>query len=1301
MAAARSLLSGLVLSAVVLTGFAVPADASQTPTATRPPGDAAFTLAPTTLEPASAAPANLGVALSLPLVDDGLAPATGPNGVLSGSRSAAGMVSHKLTDTIRQEWNPTTGNILVTGKLLHLEGADAHPDIDVSWRYNSINDDRPTLSVGTSESALVVGTDNSVTYTASDGGTYKFVPKTGGGWTMPPGLNATIIGLSAWQAGLRFNDTGDMNFYDQIGGGVFRLGYASTHSNNGATVYDYDADGRLSTITTFTGRQVLFEYNDADNTGQASKITDQTLNRVISIDYGSDGRMASVTDATGTTTGLGYTNGKLTLVRDGMGTRNEFSYDANGKAAKIIYASATAGPTGTATWNWAGTSAKAAGAWRTALKPAASPGINPRSFSTASTDTATTTVSIPAPAGRVAGDVLVASFTADRNPTVAVPTGWTAIVDALGINSSNDTGARVFAYYRVVGASDPANYTWTMSKSVKWGGGITAYTGVNTSTPLDSTVATAVDDTYAATSITVGSITTASDGGLLIGGLGFDSSNPTTNPPTGWTERWETTGGQVAEQADRVQDPSLSTTHNLAGVDATTSTLTDTAGRVATYKYNGARQITSITDPLGNVTTDIYDAHDNRLSRLDDLGNLSTATYNPNNTMNNITTPAGATGGTGKQVSYTYPAPTAGEHWLEYQPVSSTDSEGQVTTYTYDTVLGWPYQTVTPGGAAGAGTKVNRYQGDAAGTTCGAGRGQLCKTIDGNGNTTSITYDAARNPATITPPAPLGATTRTFDAAGRVATSTDGKNQIAIYSYDGNDRMLQTRFGATCVPATCMTYTYDANGNLKTIVDGSGTTTHSYDVQNRPTSKTIGGVSTSLTYDPASNVTSFTDPTGTVGYRYDNADRLTALAEPGGSCPATPAFPNSTKCTGFTYDDNNRRTGTMYPNGVKNTTVYDNSGRITSITATNTAAAVLAKRAYTHTTWGTAPVRDGALRKTMTTETGEVTTYGYDAVRRLTSAVTGAVTESWTYDLNGNRLTDAKSGTATVHSAYNAADQLCWYASTSGNCSAPPAGATNYAYDANGNFTDGGSAANLTYNEFDQFTSGTNGTTVTNYTYAGTRNDERLTAGSTSFLNGSLGITQLTRTGGATSFIRDPDGNLISMRDSSGASYYYTTDALGSVILLTDSAQAKAATYGYDSWGQATSTTGTKAATNPWTYAGGYNDTTSNRIKFGARYYHPARGRFTQPDPSGQEANRYLYAGANPCNNTDVTGLSHADCGFAAFAVAGAGLGFILGAGAILATIATGGILLAPTFFFASSFLGIIITGVNANRTCN
>ncbi|MFJ5699330.1 PKD domain-containing protein [Arthrobacter sp. NPDC093139] len=182
-----------------------------------------------------------------------------------------------------------------------------------------------------------------------------------------------------------------------------------------------------------------------------------------------------------------------------------------------------------------------------------SPGISVRSSTTANATTATSTVALAAPEGRTAGDVLVASFTTDLNPTVAVPAGWTAIVNGLGINSTTTSGARVFAYYRVVGSADPATYTWTVSKAVKWGGGITAYDGVSNTTPLDSAVATAVNATYTATSITVPSVTTSRNGARLIGGVGFDTATPGATAPTGWTERWEAANGQIAEQADRAQ----------------------------------------------------------------------------------------------------------------------------------------------------------------------------------------------------------------------------------------------------------------------------------------------------------------------------------------------------------------------------------------------------------------------------------------------------------------------------------------------------------------------------------------------------------------------------------------------------------------------------------------------------------------------------------------------------------------------------------------------------------------------------
>ncbi len=44
--------------------------------------------------------------------------------------------------------------------------------------------------------------------------------------------------------------------------------------------------------------------------------------------------------------------------------------------------------------------------------------------------------------------------------------------------------------------------------------------------------------------------------------------------------------------------------------------------------------------------------------------------------------------------------------------------------------------------------------------------------------------------------------------------------------------------------------------------------------------------------------------------------------------------------------------------------------------------------------------------------------------------------------------------------------------------------------------------------------------------------------------------------------------------------------------------------------------------------------------KMEGRYYQPELGRWTQRDPSGQEANAYLYVGGDPANFADSSGLS-------------------------------------------------------------
>ncbi len=158
-------------------------------------------------------------------------------------------------------------------------------------------------------------------------------------------------------------------------------------------------------------------------------------------------------------------------------------------------------------------------------------------------------------------------------------------------------------------------------------------------------------------------------------------------------------------------------------------------------------------------------------------------------------------------------------------------------------------------------------------------------------------------------------------------------------------------------------------------------------------------------------------------------------------------------------------------------------------------------------------------------------------------------------------------------------------------------------------------------------------------------------------LNGRSGHRIQPRTRGHAG-LHDPWG---------GKNHYYLTDALGSVVALTDEAGTKVNTYAYSPCGVQRAAT-TEQVPQPYRFAGGYQDPTG-LYHFAARYYDPNIGRFTTPDPSGQEQNPYLYAAGDPVNRIDPTGLfSFAD-----------GVGVVAGTIAGAAAVATAGVACAGT----------------------
>lgn len=164
-------------------------------------------------------------------------------------------------------------------------------------------------------------------------------------------------------------------------------------------------------------------------------------------------------------------------------------------------------------------------------------------------------------------------------------------------------------------------------------------------------------------------------------------------------------------------------------------------------------------------------------------------------------------------------------------------------------------------------------------------------------------------------------------------------------------------------------------------------------------------------------------------------------------------------------------------------------------------------------------------------------------------------------------------------------------------------------------------------------------------TYAGSRQGERTSVGATVQRNGILGVQAETTGGATTHYERDNQGTLVSEHTPAAGDFDYAFDGLGSVIGLVNSAGVQRAAYTYDPYGAQPTATPLNGALppKPWRYAGGYLDPTG-LYHFGARYYEPATGRWTQQDSVGSlgnpaDGNRYAYLGDDPMNFVDIGGF--------------------------------------------------------------
>lgn len=613
-------------------------------------------------------------------------------------------------------------------------------------------------------------------------------------------------------------------------------------------------------------------------------------------------------------------------------------------------------------------------------------------------------------------------------------------------------------------------------------------------------------------------------------------------------------------------------------------------------------------------------------------------------------------------------------------------------------------------------------------------RGRLTQVSEGEGadlRTASLEYDARGNINKVTDALgrqvsfeydPVGRVTKqtltdgrqiiySYDASGNVTTITPPGRPAHGFAYNGED--LQTQY--TPPPAGLATpqtqYVYNLDKELTKVVRPDG---QSVDFEYDKTKGRLNALKTphgtySYAYDDKSgNLTSVTAPDGnSLSYQYD------------GSLPLSVTWGGAIQGNlSVTYDNDFRVTATSINGGSTVTYDYDadsllvKAGELWLVrdpengllkgTQLGGKDGIVTQRAYNafgEMVSETATVNGNPLyttqysydklgRITQKVETveGVATTlaYDYDPAGRLVKVTqNGAVTEQYSYDGNGNRLSAVTATHGNVTGSYDEQDRLLQYA---GN---------TYSYTANGELLSKTSTGATTQYQYDvlgnlrsvQLPDGKQLEYVIDASgrRVGKKVNGVLTQGW--LYQGSLNpIAELDATGQVvTRFVYGSKANVPDYLVKGDKTYRILSDHLGSPRLVIDlSTGAVVQRMDYDAFGNVIQDS--NPGFQPFGFAGGLYDSETKLVRFGARDYDAETGRWTAKDIvrfNGGNTNFYGYVLNTPINLIDPLGLWYVDLN----ATGGSGFG------------GTGGIVMSEQGVSKYSGVGLTTPGIGVTLT--
>ena len=437
------------------------------------------------------------------------------------------------------------------------------------------------------------------------------------------------------------------------------------------------------------------------------------------------------------------------------------------------------------------------------------------------------------------------------------------------------------------------------------------------------------------------------------------------------------------------------------------------------------------------------------------------------------------------------------------------------------------------------------------------------------------------------------------------------------------------------------------------MTDKTGTTTRTYDEENRVTTKKAPGFgTTTYTYDNVEGGGLYFETTEDFKHNltkkvYDKAGRLYEVISEG-------------KTTTYEYYGNGSRKTVTYSDGAKEEYTYYKDGLNKTLTNKKADGTVIDTYSYTY---------DGAHNQTTKTDRKGTTSYSYDSLNRLEKVTEpSSRTTNYTFDKAGNRLTEIiLSGAVSVTTTYtyNEQNRLVSTVKRSGTETITD----TYRFDSNGNTVSkttetvkpvatsasGGfsleksgqsTTSNVTYYKFDvwnQLVKTTTAKKTATYSYNGEgyRVSKTENERTTNYLYEADKVVLETDVEGNET-ARNIYGTNLLTRTAQNDTMNYMYNGHGDVTALIGENGAIQATYYYDAFGNITEQTGD--VNNSITYAGYQYDKETDLYYLNARYYDSKTARFLSEDTYTGDPNDplslnlYSYCVNNPITYSDPTG---------------------------------------------------------------